>query len=217
MTEQTINQLVANELVAQRLAVTKQYLDVHQVLYKKGIPVIERITPPDSEGIIKAYLPVQGEKFYLVFYLDANTGGLNGLSTEAWNRVYLRATSSTLSASELAAFTTLQPSDQWSKGDARRKGQGVYSFSSISFLPNPEPDTFEHKLSKLLEFLEQDANGVQRLVEQADCGITVAIDMHNGNGMLGGPFIDARNIKRMAALDLDIEFDLYATGNAFKE
>lgn len=45
----------------------------------------------------------------------------------------------------------------------------------------------------------------------------VASSFHNGNTMLGGHHLDKDIIKRMAALNLEIDFDLYADGNKFNE
>lgn len=39
------------------------------------------------------------------------------------------------------------------------------------------------------------------------------MEFHNGNTMLGGPAIDKLSLRRLADLSLDIDFDMYATGN----
>lgn len=80
-----------------------------------------------------------------------------------------------------------------------------------------KPDEFEDKLKKLLDHLEQDKDGIKRLVDNANGYIQVAMEIHNGNGMIGGPNIDIIHIKRMAVLGLSINFDLYVGGNKFKE
>lgn len=46
--------------------------------------------------------------------------------------------------------------------------------------------------------------------------IQAIIIFHNGNTMLRGTHIDSENIKRMAALNLEIDFDLNAEGKFFK-
>jgi hypothetical protein len=84
-------------------------------------------------------------------------------------------------------------------------------------LPNPEPDEFEDKLKKLLDFLEQDKDGIKKLVDNANGYIQVAMDIHNGNGMIGGHNIDTDDIGRMNDLGLSINFDLYVGGNSFKD
>jgi hypothetical protein len=97
----------------------------------------------------------------------------------------------------------------------------VASFSKVSFipglLPNPEPDEFEDKLKKLPDLLEQDKEGVKRLVDKAHGYIQVAMDIHNANGMIGGPNPDTTDIRRMNEPGLSINFDLYVGGNQFNE
>ncbi|MCA8829058.1 DUF4279 domain-containing protein [Hymenobacter pini] len=199
------------------MAVTQQYLDIHQVVFEGGTPVLARVTSPDAEGICCAYLPIQDEKFFLAIYINTKSGLVCGIHTESWHRVSLRATSETMSAREMAALTALPATTQWSKGQARSCGHGFYSFSALHFTPNPEPDTFEHKLEKLLDFLEQDVTGIQQLLQCTNCGIDVTMDMHNGTGMLGGPFLSAHTIQRVARLGLDIEFDLFVSGKPFRD
>jgi hypothetical protein len=126
-------------------------------------------------------------------------------------------TSDIFSASELMAMTALKPSEFWNKGDRKKYGKSTYTFSGLSFLPNPEPDEFEDKLKKLLDFLEQDKAGIKRFAEIANGHIQVTMDIHNANGMIGGPAIDKNNIRRMSDLGLSINFDLYVGGNSFKD
>ena len=44
----------------------------------------------------------------------------------------------------------------------------------------------------------------------------MAMEFHNGNSMLGGPNISKESVKRMAALNLEIDFDLYVSGKTYK-
>ncbi|MFO0331262.1 MAG: DUF4279 domain-containing protein, partial [Bacteroidota bacterium] len=76
---------------------------------------------------------------------------------------------------------------------------------------------FEDKLVKLLDLLETDKEGIKRLVDKADGRISVAKTFHDGNGMFGGPHLDRKTVKRLADLNLSVDFDLYADGNSFKE
>lgn len=117
----------------------------------------------------------------------------------------------------MAAITNLKPTGGWRRGALKRLGKATYRNTLIRFTPNPEPDEFEDKLKKLLDFLEQDPIGIRKLTDLAEGYIQAAIIFHNGNTMLGGPHIDKESIKRMAALNLEIDFDLYAEGKFFKE
>ncbi|MBW3524059.1 DUF4279 domain-containing protein [Chryseobacterium sp. NKUCC03_KSP] len=65
--------------------------------------------------------------------------------------------------------------------------------------------------------MERDKEGIKQLVEKADGYVQVAMEIHNGNGMIGGHNIDIDNIKRMNDLGLSINFDIYVCGNSFRE
>ena len=60
-------------------------------------------------------------------------------------------------------------------------------------------------------------NRNRRLIREASGHIQVAMVIHNGNSMLGGPHINSSALKRMSALDLEINFDLYVGGRSFKD
>ena len=177
---------------------------------------IDRIDRDRKDKLIIAYLPVLGEKFYFAVYLDTRLKKIINVGTEPYHRVYFRATSETLKVDEIKAMTFLKPTEFWNKGDLRKIGKAIHKFSDFKILPNPEPDEFEDKLKKLLDFLEQDKEGIKRLVEKANGYIQVAMNIHFGNGMIGGPNIDREDIKRMNDLGLSINFDLYVGGNGIK-
>lgn len=217
MTDQEAIELIEKEFREKSLGLTKQYLEIHSPIYVEGKLIVERIDRDCKEEIIIAYLPVLDERFYFAVYLDTKTKKVAGLGTEAYHRVYFRATSESLSIEDLKAMTHLAPTKCWNKGDLRKNGKSTHTFSSFEILPNPEPDEFEDKLKKLLDFLEQDKEGIRRLVDNASGYIQVAMDIHNANGMIGGPNIDQDDIRRMSDLKLSINFDLYVGGNKIKE
>lgn len=216
ITDEQIIQLIETELRDQSLGGTEQYLAIHAPVLEEGRLRVDRIDRERADVIV-AYLPVIDQRFYFAFYIDPQEAVLTGMGTEAWHRVYFRATSTSLSASEMQAMTRLTATSWWNKGDKRPRGRSTYQFTNFAILPNPEPDEFEDKLRKLLDHLEQDPEGIRRLVNEAGGYIQVAMDFHNGDGMLGWPTIDAHGIQRMATLGLSINFGLYVAGEPFKE
>ena len=215
MTDKQLIDIVSQELLDKTLGVTEQYLAVHQPIYKDNELVISRIDRDSEKETIVIYFPVVDEKFYFKAFIGKDNYSIWSLTTEPWHRVYLTATSDSKSLNELASLTTLKHTDGFSKDDLRPNGKLKYTFSRISFLPNPEPDTFENKLKSLLDFLEKDKDGVKKLADNADAYISVAMDIHNANGMIGGPHIDKDNGHRISNLNLAIDFDLYLSGNPF--
>lgn len=217
MTDQQAIELIEKEFKEKTLGVTEQYLEIHSPVYTDNKIKVDRIDRETKEDYIIAYIPVVDERFYFAVYINTTTNEITGFGTEAFHRVYFRATSETLTAAELKAMTKLTPTEFWNKGDLRKTGKSNHRFSNFEILPNPEPDEFEDKLKKLLDVLEQDKDGIKMLVDNANGYIQVAMDIHNANGMIGGHNIDRDDIRRMNDLKLLINFDLYVGGNSFKE
>jgi hypothetical protein len=221
MADSVIIEKAIEEVETKSWGVTKQFLDIHELVFENGKPKVARVDRDKKDGTVVVYFPVRGVKFFFAVYLDLEPDvSVIWIGTEGYNSVYFRAFSETLSLEELSKLTTLKHTGGRSKGEKKRPigGTGiVWKESTIFYEPNPEPDEFEDKLRKLLDFLETDKNGVALLVDKADGYIQVAIEFHNGNTMLGGPHIDKESIKRLAHLNLAIDFDLYESGNSFKE
>jgi hypothetical protein len=216
MTDDQIIELIEKEFNEKTLGVTEQYLEIHSPIYVDDKLKIERIDRESKDDYIIAYLPVVEERFYFEVYINTLSNEITGVGTEPFHKVYFRATSETLSADQLKEMTRLTATDFWNKGDLRKNTKSTHKFSNISILPNPEPDAFEDKLKKLLSYLEQDKDGIKQLVDNANGYIQVGMDIHNGNGMIGGPNTDTDDIKRMNNLGLSINFDMYVGGNSFR-
>ncbi len=217
MTDKEIIELAIEEIALKTWGITKQFLEIHDLVRIDGVPTVARIDRDKPGGQVVAYLPVLNEKFYFVISIQSNPAPkIVGIGTEYYNDILFQASSESLDFDELSALTTLKPTGGWRKGDLKHTGNATHKYTLIRFNPYPEPDEFEDKLKKLLDYLEQDPVGVKKLVDLAEGYIQVAMIFHNGNTMLGGLHIDKESIKRMAALNLAIDFDLYAEGKFFK-
>jgi hypothetical protein len=217
MTDDEIIRAAIEEIKTKSWGITEQFLQIHEIICVDGVPKLDRLDRDKQDGTAIAYFPVKDEKFHLAIYIEFNSfPEVKGIAIEPYNDLFFQASSDTLDFDELSAFTNLRPTNGWRKGDMRKSGKALYKYTLIRFIPNPEPDEFEDKLKKLLDFLEQDSPGIKKLVEVANGHIQAAIIFHNGNTMLGGVQIDNESMKRMAALNLQIDFDLYAEGKFFK-
>lgn len=215
MTDTLIIEKAIEEIETKNFGATEQFLTIHQIVYEGDKPQIARLDREKEDGTAVVYFPVKDEKFYLAVYIDIEPKvSVRHVNTESYNSVYFKAISEAYSFDELSKMTKLKSTGGRNKGD-RRGGNVVWKRSSIFFEPNPEADEFEDKLRKLLDYLEQDKQGVSELIDKANGYIQVAIEFHNGNTMLGGPHIDKDLLKRMADLNLEIDFDLYVGGNLF--
>lgn len=219
MTETLIIKKAIEEIESRTLSMTNQFLEIHKIAYTDNKPKIARV---DSSKTDKAtvYFYVEGEAFFFAVYLDLNpTISVKWSDSEPYHSVYFRAWSKTLSLNELKTFTKLISVRGTNKGDKRwpeSNNSLVWSLSSIDFEPNPEPEKFEEKLTNLLDYLEQDKVGVEKLVKDASGYIQVSSSFHNGNTLIGGHHINKDHINRMSKLNLAIDFNNCANGKFFK-
>lgn len=213
MTNEEIQQLVAQELKRPQLGVTKQFLAIHQVSYLDGQPLLKSVVQTPDGGQ-RAYVAVEGERFYLSMYFGPKTEQIEEVDTEPYHDIWLRATSETLEPEELATLTTLTRARQLRKGD-KRFGALRWEHHLLDFRLYLQPDLFEHMLTRFLDYLEQDTNGIRALATQAECCIRVASYFHRNYRNLGGHYLDAATLRRISNLHLSIDFDLYAKGNSW--
>ncbi len=215
--QKELTNVAIEELCYPTLGVTEQYLEIHDVERLQGIPKVERVAVDEKDNLAIVYFKIQGERFRLAVYLQLQPViAAYNVATENNTAVYLRATSESISANEIKAMTLLQATESFNKGDNRKFGKSSYNYSGLIFEPNLDIDTFENKLDQLLSFLEQDRRGIKLLVEHAHAYIHADIDIHYGNGLIGGPLISKESISRMCALNLAIELSQFVTGNPFQ-
>jgi len=209
-------QCAKEEIERKSFGVVEQFLKIHEIVYVSNEPKIDRIDTEKQDGTAIAYFPVKNEKFHLAIYMSTTPNvAVTGVWVESGNEVYFVAYSEIYDCQELSSMTLLSATEVRNKGEKKNSGKAVYKESSIYFEPNPEPDEFEDKLRKLLDFLEQDKAGVKNLIDNANGHILARMIFHNGNTILGGPDIDRKNVRRLAALNLEIRFDLYAEGESW--
>ncbi|HRP33137.1 MAG TPA: DUF4279 domain-containing protein [Agriterribacter sp.] len=216
MSDHRIIEKAVNEIHLKEFGATEQLLEIHEVVYENDKPKVLRVDTESDDGSAVVYFPIKDEKFYLAVWLDTNPQvSVRSVGTENYNSIYLKVISDQLSFEELSGLTKLQTSGGWNKGDIKKSGKSSHNFTALHFEPNPEPDEFEDKLKKLLNFLDQDKKGIMKLLEKADGQIQVTTIFHNGNTMLGGHHLDKETINRLSEYNLEIDFDLYAEGKFF--
>ena len=217
MTELIIIEKAIDEIFKKELGTTEQLLEIHEVVFENDKPKVLRIDQECDDSSAIVYFPIKDQKFYLAVHLDTIPEvKVRGVGTENYNSVYLKITSETFSFDEISSLTKLKPTGGWSKGDPRKLGRSKYNNTTLHFEPNKEPDGFEDKLKKLLDFLDQDKQAILGMIGKTNSQIQVVTVFHNGNTMLGGHHIDKETLKRISMYNLEIDFDLYAEGNFYK-
>ncbi|HLA59234.1 MAG TPA: DUF4279 domain-containing protein [Puia sp.] len=218
MSDDKIIQKATEEIESKTLAATQQFLDIHQVVYLGTKPKVERVDRDKGDGTAIVYFPVKEERFYLAISIEANPEPeVSAIYVEPYTSVYYSAGSETIELETISGMTNLIPTSVWRKGDPKREGGRIlHKDNGIRFEPTPGPDEFEDKMKKLLDFLESDKVGIKNLAKKAEGYIQVIMEFHNGNSMLGGPNISKESVKRMAALNVELDFDLYVSGKPYK-
>ena len=216
MDDKIIIQKAIEEIENKNWGVTEQLLQIHQVVYENGIPKALTLHHHSNKDAATVYFQIKDERFYLAIYLDTKPHvDIRGVATQPYHSIYFSASSDDLDFDQLCALTILGPAEGWSKGDKKRHGNTIHSHSKFMFEAHPGPYDFDTKLNLLLDALETDKQGVQRMINIADGYIQVATVFHNGNTMLGGHHLSRSAISRLARLNLEIDFDEYAEGNSF--
>ena len=214
MKNEIINKAIS-ELENPTFATTKQYLEVHNVELENGKFKVERIDLENFEEVNIVYFSVQDEPFFLTVHFAKETDELIGVSTENGNQVYFTATSENLTFKQLSELTNLNEFKGWSINDDRKIGKGKYTFSSLSFEPiKSRAYDLDVKLKLLLTELEKDVDGIRKLTEKADAGISIHHQQYiDGNK---GINFDIETINRLSKLNLGIDIDQYVFGNELK-
>lgn len=214
MTDTEIANLIAREFNEKNLALTEQYLQIHQPVYENDKLKIERIVREND--IIVAYLPIKDEYFYFTVIIKTKKQEVFRIDTEPRNLVSLIFASEHKTCEELQEFTNLKYQESWNIGEKMPHRKRNYTNSGIEFYLPKEPGTFEEKLHNLLHFVQEDFKGMQALSEVSKGYVHVIIDYHSGNQLLGGHVINAALIQNMSALNLSIDFQIAAWGESFK-
>lgn len=208
-----IRRLIKKELTAKKWGISEQLLEIHQPILENKKVKIAKIKKKPKQIIV--YLTVENEKFYFVFYINSKSRKIIGISTESFISICFRATSDKINFDEMQKLTKLQATKGWNKGELRNNSVR-HKLSSFIFDLNYKPQTFEKKLSNLLKVLKNHKREITKLSKKAYCIIQVYMEIHNGNGMIGGPNMSRKNIKKLSKLNLSVDFDQYVSGNEFK-
>jgi hypothetical protein len=209
-------ELSKQELKDPQFELTKQYLEVLQLEWENGNPKIESIET-DEDGTLLLHFYVKDEGFFYTHFFDMHpTLKLRFMGTTPASMAYLNLTSTSLSLAQILAQTTLKPTTTQEMGQPifpAHKNSARYTYNGFHIEPNtPLSHNFEKKLLSLLNLLEPHKAELNALEKNCSLKIQAFWKAHCGNTILGGFFLDKAIIKKLAELNLEIDFDLYAGG-----
>lgn len=178
-------------------------LKVHNSQY-----VIASITEDGYENShILVLFEVENNRFYFAMYLKNKIPyECDYSSTLPGNDVYLNAISYDKKLNELTEITKLLPSSGWSIYDVI----GTRTMDFTSFKINStlvKTMDINSKLEDIVNFLEQKVDGLAKLNSISKCNIVIATWQHLSH--IDGFSIDRKLLKRLALLDIDIDYMQY--------
>jgi hypothetical protein len=194
---------------------TEQLLEVLIVEKENGKLKVERVDFESFDETNVVYFTIKDEPFFLSVYFYKENNEIASVGTENGNQVYFTATSENLTFEQLSELTKLSGIFGWSVNDDRKVAKGKYSFSRLSFEPiKSRAYDLDAKLKLLLTELEKDIDGIRKLTEIADAGISIHHQQYiDGNK---GINFDIETVIRLSKLNLGIDIDQYIFGNELK-
>lgn len=216
MSDKEIISIALAELEEQTFAITRQYLEIHEVCPVEGSYEPLHIKRLDHKTA-QVYFSIVDEKFWFTFYINLEQKRIQSVDMVPFCEVYACIYSDNSSVAELTTMTCLVPSETREKGEINKFGNHRYQESTLIFKPNTKPDDFENMLEALLSFLESDLQGMQTFTTNELGVIRVHMIFHKGNGILGGMSLSKDHMRRIAQLGFEVDFDLYTSGEEFKE
>jgi hypothetical protein len=194
--------LAVAEVHERQSRTTAQVLDDHRVRLIAEKPDVVRVDTDEDDHSVIVYFGLENRSYFLAVRVDPlPTPKIRGVSVEAGNECYLISFSTKYPLEELLAATTLQPTDRWDF-DAGSGSSGVYIKT-----PMPLADGVDDNINRLLDVLEQDAEGVRRLAALSNTFIQVH---WSGLGRAMSPIkLKAATIQRIASLRVGLDFDQY--------
>lgn len=205
-----------SEIEHPTLESTKEFLGVHSVSIHYDTPKVQRIDFDSFVDSIAVYFSIVDEGFYMVVFFSKENKTLQRVNIEHGNSVYITATSENHNFEQLSKTTQSFPWKGWSKGDLMPNGRSKYYDSRVTFGPlKNKPYPLETGLKLLLDELEKDVIGVQKLAKIANANIAISRYIYISSYM--GFEIGSEVIARINRLNLNIEFEQYVSGNPLPE
>jgi hypothetical protein len=210
--------LAQTEVIAKDWGVSRQVLAVNEVMTgSDGRPVIARVAEGSEPDTYCVYFPIHEEPYYFVVAMSPDKLGqlaVSGVYIEGDVRAYLAITSVSLSPAQITARVGLNPSETPAIGDAILPSP-VMKYREHWWQIEPQrnmPASVEEKITAVLDAVEPAVAQIAALKPVCELRVTVVFEGWGGDPQFGGFGLDARTVRRLAALGADLVFDLYAFG-----
>ena len=211
----TAIQVAIAEILKPQLGVTEQVLAVHRLTKSDGEFVPLDVHENSEVGRYFIYFGIEDEPYYFVMVVEQAEEGFTCSASyiEAAVRVYLCITSLTLDPEMISHRIGLTPTRSQRTGDLRRSKNSHLKIKEHRWYLEPQKDlprSLEYKLAYLLDHLEPMQSRIAQL--QGECKICICICYKGYLSWMGGWHLDQKSIRRIAALNTEVDLDLYACG-----
>jgi Domain of unknown function (DUF4279) len=211
----TAIQVAIAEILKPQLGVTGQVLAVHRLTKQNG-----EYTPLDVHenpeiGRYFIYFGIEDEPYYFVIVVDQTEEkfACSASYIESAVSVYLVITSLIVDPEMISHRIELTPTRSQRIGDARHPRSPHLKIKEHRWYFEPQKDlprSIEDKLTYLLDQLEPAQTRIAQL--QGEGKICICICYEGYRSWMGGWHLDRENIRRIAALNAEVDLDLYAHG-----
>src|SRR5450631_4205955 len=135
MNETEIIRIAINEIESKNWGITRQFLEIHDLVRQDGEPITDRIDLDGNDSAAIVYFPVIDEKFYLAICLETKPDiVITGIYLEPYVSVSLVAHSINTCYDQLQKMTTLIPTGGWKKGESKTSGGAIlHKYNFIRF------------------------------------------------------------------------------------
>lgn len=208
---------VISEIINPKWALTNQILSSNKVKLIDGIPALDRYQISSDGKSIIFFFQIEDERYFLSIKVNIDKNDINCIYLENAHKCYLTVTSENLNLQELSRLTKIKYSDGWSKGDLRKNGKSIYEFSRVNFrFHEKESYSLENILIEVIEQLETDIEGINRLLKASDyCGISICRYQYVSAN--AGICLEGKIIKKLSDLGLGLDIDTYIVGEKIRE
>ncbi|NTW88970.1 MAG: DUF4279 domain-containing protein [Desulfobulbaceae bacterium] len=206
------------ETNAPSLGTTEQILEEHRIAPCGGSIYIE---PVSASHTLRVYFPLQKVRYSLVVVVDVEHGVVVASYTEAYVRAYLNIFSPSIHPGEISEMVGLQPTSVVMKGEPsnvnRPLGAKAEEYRWIYHPQENTPYSLEYKLLYLLAKLRPVAHNIANLPADMNSCLNICYEGYY-NISIGGWHFSSEMLAQIAALKVEVDFDIYAskpeTGNA---
>lgn len=206
---QVIRSVAIQEVLKPSFTLTEQFLAANRIILKDRVPWIEDIILDPKENLARVYFPVEGERYYfvVVLTLEPHTT-VRGIVMAPGNDVYFAVRSENRSLEELLTLADIKPTRIWKKGEKNGKLPLHNGFELR--LVEKKTGEVEDKLRSLLDALLPYKTSLNRLSQVASAEVYIAY--YGYKEQMWGIHLDQEIISDLAALQLPVDIDLYASG-----